>query len=148
METAAESFPISGFKAWLLKLTEAWKSITAVIVGLVLVGAIAIFIARRPPTLSSPKQISTEYQAVLLDNGSAYFGKVIETNRDYVVLQEVYYVQSRTNPDTKQVSNVLVKRGKEWHAPDRMLINRQHLVFIEPVSPDSMVAKLIAQSKQ
>ena len=27
-----------------------------------------------------------------------------------------------TDPQTKQISNILVKRGKEWHAPDRMIL--------------------------
>jgi hypothetical protein len=95
-----------------------------------------------------PGLVASGYQAVLLDNGAAYFGKVAANTASYVVLQEVYYVQSRTNPQTKEVSNVLIKRGQEWHAPDRMIINRQHLVILEPVAADSTVARLIAESKR
>lgn len=33
----------------------------------------------------------------------------------------------------------------EWmHQPDRMLINRQQVLLIEPVKADSQIAKLIA----
>jgi hypothetical protein len=96
----------------------------------------------------TPKLVQSEYQAVLLDNGSAYFGKTIQMTRDFVTLADVYYVQSRTNSDNKQVSSVLIRRGKEWHGPDRMVINRQHLVLIEPVAPDSKVAQLIAESRR
>jgi hypothetical protein len=112
---------------------------------LVILGAATFLFFLLPRKEAKPLQ--TEYQAVLLDNGSAYFGKTVSITKDFLTLSDVYYVQTRTNPDTKQVSNVLIRRGKEWHGPDRMVINRQHLVFMEPVAPDSTVAHLIQQSK-
>jgi hypothetical protein len=42
---------------------------------------------------------------------------------------------------------MLIKRGKEGHAPDRMIINAQQILFIEPVTPGSQVAKLIEELK-
>ena len=88
------------------------------------------------------------YSAVLLANGSVYFGKLEGLGSPYPVLRDVYYVQSVTNPETKQVSSILVKRGKEWHAPDRMIINDKSIVFVEPVGAESKVAQLIAESKK
>ena len=41
----------------------------------------------------------------------------------------------------------LVKRGKEWHSPDRMILNANMIVLIEPVSPGSRVAQLIAEAR-
>ena len=76
-----------------------------------------------------------------------FFGKLEGYGTDYPVLTSVFYVQSSTNPETKQVTNTLVKRGKEWHAPDRMVINARHIVFVEPVTAGSTVANLIAQLK-
>jgi len=93
--------------------------------------------------------ISTPYHAVLLTNGQAYFGRIENLDAEYPVLRDVYYIQSRVNQETKQVANILVKRGSEWHGPDRMILNREHVLLIEPVKEDSQVAKLIAeQSKQ
>jgi hypothetical protein len=86
------------------------------------------------------------FYAVLLNGGQVYFGKLDGLGTQYPVLTEVFYVQSREDPDTKQVSSVLVKRGKEWHAPDRMLINSSQIVLIEPVTAGSRVAQLIAQA--
>ena len=63
------------------------------------------------------------------------------------VLTEVYYVQSTVDPETKKQNNILLRRGKEWHGPDRMYINPQQIVIVEPVSPDSRVGELIANSK-
>ena len=90
-------------------------------------------------------ELSTPYHAVALTNGQVFFGRIDALGTDYTVLRDVFYIQSRQNPDTKEVANVLIKRGGEWHAPDRMILNRQHVVLIEPVKEDSQVAKLIAE---
>ena len=47
-------------------------------------------------------KFSTPYQAVLLPNGSVYFGKLEGYGGPHPVLTEVYYIVSQTNPDTKQ----------------------------------------------
>jgi hypothetical protein len=93
-------------------------------------------------------KLDSTYQMVSLDSGAIFFGKLEGLGTDYPVLTDVYYVQSATNPETKQVSNVLVKRGKEWHAPDRMVLNAHHIVFAEPVTAGSIVANLIAQAQR
>jgi len=91
---------------------------------------------------------ANKYYAVLLTNGSVYFGKLEGLESAHPVLHDVYYVQSNVNQETKAVSNILVKRGKEWHAPDRMVLNDKAIVFVEPVGPESKVAQLIAESKR
>ena len=89
---------------------------------------------------------SSKYQAVFLTNGQVYFGKA-EVGPDYVTLKDVFYIISQANQNTKEVKNTLIKRGKESHGPDLMYINKSHVVFIEPVSPESHVAKLINEAK-
>lgn len=37
---------------------------------------------------------------------------------------------------------------REWDGPDRMYVNARHIVMVEPVSLDSKVAQLIAETKQ
>ncbi len=90
----------------------------------------------------------TEYQAVFLDNGQVYFGKLSETNKKFLLLDNVFYVQSQVNQETKQVNGILIKRGKEWHGPNLMRINTEHVVLIEPVSPGSKVQQLIAEANK
>lgn len=94
---------------------------------------------------SPETKFPTPYQAVLLSNGSVYFGHLGGYGGHNPVLTDVYYVVSQTNPETKQVNNMLVKRGKELHEPDRMYLNPQSIVFVEPVGTNSKVAQLIAQ---
>ena len=89
---------------------------------------------------------STPYQAVLLSNGSVYYGKLSGYGRGHPVLTDVYYILTKTNPDNKQVTNVLVKRGKELHGPDRMYLNARQIVFVEPVGTGSKVAQLINEA--
>jgi hypothetical protein len=105
---------------------------------------------QKAPLQSPPSSAinPAQYYAVLLTNGSVYFGHLEGLGSPYPVLHDVYYVQSSANPDTKAVTNVLVKRGKEWHGPDRMIVNERSIVFVEPVGPDSKVAQLIAESKR
>jgi hypothetical protein len=102
---------------------------------------------RAPATPSAAAIDPNKYYAVLLNNNSVYFGKLEGLGSEFPVLHDVYYVQSNVNQETKQVNNVLVKRGKEWHGPDRMIISEKSIVFVEPVGASSKVAQLIAQSK-
>jgi hypothetical protein len=102
--------------------------------------------------MSSPDQpvkINTEYKAIFLNNGQAFFGQVEEIGSSFIVLKDIYYVQSQViqEGDKKDVKNTLIKRGNEWHSPDLMYINRQHVLVIEPVKPDSRVDQLIKASK-
>jgi len=93
-------------------------------------------------------QFSSPYQAIVLNNGQVYFGKLENASSQYPVLRDVFYIVSQSNPDTKQVANVLVRRGKEMHGPEYMVLNRQSILMIEPVKEDSQVSKLIAEQKK
>ena len=93
-------------------------------------------------------RFSTPYQAVLLTNGSVYFGHLQDYGTSHPALTDVYYVVSQTNPETKQVTNALIKRGKELHEPDRMYLNPNQIVFVESVGESSKVAHLIAEQEK
>jgi hypothetical protein len=94
----------------------------------------------------SDLKFSTEYQAVFLDNGQVFFGKLSDTRSPFLTLQDVYYVQTVVEQENKKTANILVKRGSEWHNPDFMRINTRHVLVIEPVGPNSRVAQLIREA--
>jgi hypothetical protein len=121
------------------------KSPAIIAVGLVVV--VAAVLGLWNTRGASTVKFETPYQAVLLDNGQVYYGKVQGLGTPFPVLTDVYYVQQQVNQQTKEVKNVLIRRGTEWHAPDRMVINANHIVLVEPVSPTSKVAQLITDSK-
>jgi hypothetical protein len=89
---------------------------------------------------------ATPYQAILLSNGAVYFGKLEGYGTPHPVLTNAFYVVNQTDPQTKAVSSVLVKRGKEMHGPDRMYLNPNQIVFVETVGANSKVAQLISGS--
>ena len=76
---------------------------------------------------------SSTYQAIQVDTGETYFGKIVDANQ----IEDVFYFFD----DNK---TKLVKRGKEAHAPNDMLtINNEHVITAENLSVDSPVLKAI-----
>ncbi len=97
--------------------------------------------------VQAPPRLTTSYQAVVLDNGQSFFGQIDDLRSPLLTLRSVYYIKNQVDPTTKNVTSILVKRGNEVHAPDYMVVNKQHVLFIEPVNAGSQVAKLIAERK-
>lgn len=121
------------------------KIIAGALVAIVALLCAIVFLVYRG---SGNPGFTTHYQAVLLSNGQVYFGKLEQASGQYPVLRDVYYIVSQTNPETRQTANMLVRRGKELHGPEYMVLNRQSILLIEPVKEDSQVAKLIAEQKK
>jgi hypothetical protein len=96
---------------------------------------------------SGKPSFTTDYQAVFLDNGQVFFGKIENAGGDYPLLRDVFYIGRQSSPDGKEVRNILLKRGSEWHGPEYMYLNRQHIVVLEPVAANSRVAQLIKEAK-
>ena len=119
------------------------KLIAALLVGLLSLMGFMVFQEWHARTI----EFNTPYQAVVLNNGQVYFGKLENTSSQHPALKDVFYIMSQANPETKQVTNVLVRRGKELHGPDHMVLSWQSILMIEPVKEDSQVAKLIAEQK-
>jgi hypothetical protein len=122
-----------------IRRTIAWVAAGALAFGLA-------FYAWK--VLTRAVEFSTPYQAVLLSNGFVYYGKLHGYGTARPVMTEVFYIVSQTNPETKQATNVLVKRGKELHSPDRMYLNPNQILFVEPVGTNSRVAELIAEASR
>jgi len=90
----------------------------------------------------------SKYQAVFLSNNQVYFGKVVDVNKDTMILEDIYYLrvsqalqtgEGETSPDFS-----LVKLGNEIHGPqDRMNINLKHILFVEDLKTDSKVMQAI-----
>ena len=76
---------------------------------------------------------ATPYQAVLLSNGAVYYGKLAGYGTLHPDPDGRLLHPEQDYRNNKQVTNVLVKRGKELHGPDRMYLNASQIVFVEPV---------------
>ena len=93
-------------------------------------------------------KFDTPYQAVFLANGQVFFGRLSAAGSDYPRLDDVFYVQTQVNPESKETTSVLIRRGKEWHGPSYMILNARSILLIEPVGADSKVGQLIAEAQK
>ncbi len=92
------------------------------------------------------------YQAVFLVNNQVYFGKLKNYSKEYIVLRDVFYLQTaQALQDEKETSPrfSLAKLGNELHGPeDKMFIPKARILFWENMKADSQVAQLIAAQKK
>ena len=90
------------------------------------------------------------YQAVFLTNNQVYFGKLAKQNSQYPVLTDIYYlrVTQPLQPSQPNPNISLIKLGDELHGPaDKMEINRDQILFVEDLKPDSQVVTAIRNFK-
>ncbi len=121
----------------------AWPWVVALVAVLV-VGAACWHWWQSQRIASNPDA----YQAVFLDNGQTYFGKLSPRFGRTVRLSDVYYFDFHTNaqnaaadatPDMK-----LLKLGSEVHGPESFMdINAEHILYTEDLRADSKVAQAI-----
>ncbi len=94
---------------------------------------------------------SKEYQAVFLEGGQVYFGKVKNLNDSFINLVDIYYLNvdnQNVQPEnsSSQQNLSLVKLGCELHGPkDQMIINRDQVTFWENLKDKSRVVEAIKQ---
>lgn len=90
--------------------------------------------------------ITTPYQAVMLENGNVFYGRIDHLGTDYPVLRDAFSVRREIDPETRLPHYVLVKRRDEPNGADHIIFPAAAIAFIEPVRPDSAVGKLIEQA--
>lgn len=96
---------------------------------------------------SFPAVPDGKYQAVFLQSGQVYFGKLSDMSADYVSLSDVYYLKEAS--DLTQSNLNLVKLGGELHGPeDTIYIRKESISFWENMKDTSRVVQSIAGSKQ
>ena len=124
------------------------------IVIIVAVLAVAIFWGLRYAGAipGAPAGVRSEgYQAVFLTNGQVYFGKIASMNAKQVVIEDIYYLQveGQIQPERGEQPRLsLVKLGNELHGPfDKMIVNRDHVLFWEDLKDDGKVVTAIKDHK-
>lgn len=128
----------------------------------VLLGAIAILLLAvvlfivigkdKTSTGSEASNVKTDrFQAVFLNGGQVYFGKISGLSPKSITLDNIYYlrVNQQVQPDQQNkpagANDIsLVKLGCELHGPeDSMVINREQVIFYENLKTDGQVAKAV-----
>lgn len=138
-----------------LRLASALLLVSAAVLAL----AVLFFASfgRKDPSLSEARFVNAkQMQAVFLNGGQVYFGRIVNLNDKFLRLNEIYYlrVNQQVQPDPKtgqQAQNdiSLVKLGCELHGPtDSMVINRSQVIFWENIRDNGQVVTAIAKNKK
>ena len=122
--------------------------IAASVVIILLIGFYGVQMVSHNETMKGVN--SSEYQAVFLTNGQAYFGKVTDINSNFLTIKNIYYLQAgqtaqpKDNASTSSTPLSLVKLGSEIHGPeDQMNIARSQILFYENLKNNSQVVQAI-----
>ncbi len=121
------------------------KETTILVVGLAIVVLLAADVYQNYRRFHKPL-ITAPYQAVVLENGSVFYGRIDHLGTDYPVLRDAFTVQSEPDPSTQRPRYVLVKRSNGVNGADHMIFAATAIAFVEPVTPESTIGKLIAQA--
>lgn len=123
----------------------------------VAITAVVLLLAVLGWWLMSPKgttlaPATDRYQAIFLNNGQVFFGKLKNTSGEYLVLEKAYYTKKAEVPadateEQKAAieANVsLAKVGNEVYGPEStMSIRAEQVLFWQNLKSDSKVSKAI-----
>jgi hypothetical protein len=122
------------------------------VLGALIIGLLALYLALGGNKEEIKYVEKNKFQAVFLNGGQVYFGKIHDLNNKFVTLDNIYYLrvnqqvqpnQSASNTANQDVS--LAKLGCELHGPtDVMVINREQVLFWENLKDDGQVVKAIS----
>ncbi len=124
--------------------------------AVVIIALVGYLYLERKSTLSADGLApSGDYQAVFLNGGQVYFGKLELGKSPWLVLRDIYYLQTsqtlQSNRDQLPVSPAnfqLIKLGSELHAPeDTMYINVSQVSYWENLSTGSRIIEAIKKYK-
>ncbi len=123
------------------------KGVTYAIIAIVALWLYTSFVGGVGGTAAFPVVPTGKYQAVFLQSGQVYFGKLADDSADYVTLSDVYYLKEAS--DLQQSNLNLVKLGGELHGPeDTIYIRKESITFWENMKDTSRVVQSIQGSKQ
>ena len=120
-----------------------------------LAAAVIVFVALLPSSKSTvtANVKSGQYQAVFLNGGQVYFGKLKDVDRTTLAISDIYYLRvnqnqtvqpEQANQQTPDIS--LAKLGKELHGPeDVMFINKAQVLFWENLTDSGSVVNAIKE---
>jgi hypothetical protein len=96
------------------------------------------------------------YQAVFLDNGQVFFGKLKNTDGTYLILENAYYTKKAEVPEDAteeqkaaiEANVSLAKVGKEVYGPESTLsIRAEQVLFWQNLTSDSKVSSAIKNAE-
>ena len=110
--------------------------LVGLVVGIVLGALLGASRGGKQPMDSTA--LTTQYQMVVLTGGQTLVGKLEGLGSAFPVLYDAHTVQKQVNQESKEVTEALLP-----HEGDSMILNAQHIVYVESVKPGSRLAVLI-----
>lgn len=133
------------------KLLRAFSVVLLVAIAL-LIGGMIWMIANGGGKTEASYVAKDKFQAVFLEGGQVYFGKIKDLNSQFMTVDNIYYlrvneqVQPEGEDQQAQQDISLAKLGCELHGPqDLMVVNRDQVTFWENLKDDGQVAEAIAE---
>lgn len=128
-----------------------WTTIILLLSIAILVSLVIALFAFTDNKGQSKYVSKNDMQAVFLNGGQVYFGKITSLNDRYIAMSNIYYLRvnqqvqpNQTNTSANDVS--LVKLGCELHGPqDQMIINSDQVVFWENLKSDGQVVQAVQE---
>jgi hypothetical protein len=135
------------------KSLTTWGTVLMGTLVFLLIVAVILVVGFARPNAEDSYVYSNKLQAVFLNTGQVYFGNIKSINPEYMVLDNIFYLQTNNGSGSSSSSsnqNVsLVKLGCELHAPyDQMVINSSQVTFWENLQSSGQVAKAVAKYHQ
>ncbi|MBC7581571.1 hypothetical protein H7097_01750 [Aeromicrobium sp.] len=141
-----------GDKAKMLRAATVALLFCITILAIATIGYLAV---AKDDTSSAKYVDNSKYQAVFLTNGQVYFGNVSTVNKEFVRLNNIYYLTQNTTTGTNGATTTdgnytLVKLGcQQIHNPtDEMIISQSQVSFWENLESKGKVVTSIEQFKK
>lgn len=128
------------------QLTRRWLVGGAIALVLVLATIAGIYAYRHR---NDQRIMSDRYQVVYMLTGQIYFGKLQNTDGQYLTLKNVYVIQGAQGADaakTNSETNIVQVSRQVYGPDDSMAIRADQVQFWQNLRTDSKVAEAIAGS--
>ncbi|MDQ2973371.1 MAG: hypothetical protein M3Q79_02730 [bacterium] len=137
------------------KMMSFLMLIATAVLAIGVVGLLAFGTPTRKNNIQAEAVKASQYQAVFLNGGQVYFGKIFHFSDKVIGLKDIFYlrVNQQVQPgqaDQQNANNIsLAKLGSELHGPeDSMYINVDEVQFWENLKDDGQVVKAITAYKE
>lgn len=147
MDVAAPRRAAAASRSWKLSRKQAVSLIVAAGFLVGLIAAVYWYKHRNDQVV-----LRDQYQVVYLLSGQVYFGKLQNTDGQYLTLKNVYTLQSESatgdSADATSPTNILKVSRQVYGPEDSMAIRADQVQFWQNLHSDSKVAKAIESDGQ
>jgi hypothetical protein len=121
------------------------KEGAVLVVGLAIVALLAVIVYQSHRRFHKPL-LTTPYQAVVLQNGAVFYGRLDHLGTDHPVLRDALTIRHEVDQATGEARYVVVRRKDEAGGADHMIFPVTAIAFVEPVHPGSTIGKLVEEA--